>query len=161
MRAPLLILFALLTASACGGSEAPDHSTHEPTTGPTCAYCEMALEPSNAGYGARFLAVDDTEYRFGAIECLAAYLETELSEDVEVASLGVANHDEPEAWLDAGAATFLLGDEIESPMGFGLAAFASRDAAERAQERFDGELLDWTATRDRVRERWGLDSVQR
>jgi len=41
--------------------------------------------------------------------------------------------------------------DIRSPMGSGVASFATREQAETVAERDDGELLDWTGLQERGR----------
>lgn len=52
-------------------------------------------------------------------------------------------------WLQAEQAWYLLSPQIQSPMGWGLAAFQSEAAARQQQASAGGEVLDWTATTKR------------
>ena len=45
--------------------------------------------------------------------------------------------------IDATKATYLISPEIQSPMGAHLAAFASREDAQKIQGEKGGELYDW------------------
>ncbi len=44
-------------------------------------------------------------------------------------------------WVDARDAVYLRSDELHTPMGLGIAAFATRAAAESAQAELGGEVL--------------------
>jgi len=45
--------------------------------------------------------------------------------------------------IDATKATYLISPEIQSPMGAHLAAFASKDEAQKVQAEKGGDLYDW------------------
>jgi copper chaperone NosL len=46
-------------------------------------------------------------------------------------------------WLDAEHAVFLRSDELMTPMGTGVGAYATRDAAMKVQKEHGGELLSF------------------
>jgi copper chaperone NosL len=48
-----------------------------------------------------------------------------------------------EEWLDATEAYFVSSREIHTPMGHGIAAHASRRAAQAMADELHGEVLDW------------------
>ncbi|MFQ5460363.1 MAG: nitrous oxide reductase accessory protein NosL [Anaerolineae bacterium] len=48
-----------------------------------------------------------------------------------------------EEWLDATVAHYVSSDEMETPMGHGLAAFAESADAERMARELSGNVLDW------------------
>jgi copper chaperone NosL len=50
-------------------------------------------------------------------------------------------------WLDAEQAHFLRSDDLRTPMGTGVGAYGTREAAEEAQAEYGGEILDFTALR--------------
>jgi nitrous oxide reductase accessory protein NosL len=57
-------------------------------------------------------------------------------------------HDfDAKAWIPAEDAVFVLGEpkSVKTPMGSGMIAFASREAAEDARRRLGGEVLRFTA----------------
>jgi copper chaperone NosL len=106
-----------------------------------CTHCRMTV--SDARYGAELVSTTGKIYPFDAIECLVAYLE-ESPEASELAhSLWVAAFDEPGTLIAASDAFFLRSDEIQSPMGGGLAAFTTSDARDDALADKGGTGLDW------------------
>jgi copper chaperone NosL len=54
-----------------------------------------------------------------------------------------ANFDRPGEMMDAHSATFLVSDEIPSPMGANLSAFENEAQAQKAQDKFTGKLFTW------------------
>jgi copper chaperone NosL len=51
------------------------------------------------------------------------------------------------AWLDAETAVFLRGETLMTPMGTGVGAYATREAAEKARTEYGGEILAFDAFR--------------
>lgn len=52
-------------------------------------------------------------------------------------------------WIDAKAAFYLFSDSLRTPMGTGVAAFRTREAATRASQTWPGEILDFAEARAR------------
>jgi copper chaperone NosL len=48
-----------------------------------------------------------------------------------------------ETFLDATSAAYVMSDAIRSPMAYGIAAFATRDAADGALGNLGGTVTDW------------------
>jgi len=48
-----------------------------------------------------------------------------------------------ESWLDAASATYVIADAIRSPMAYGLAAAATRVAAEKLASDLGGSVYEW------------------
>lgn len=55
-----------------------------------------------------------------------------------------------EEWIDAPTAFYVLSNQIKTPMGYGIAAFAEESAAKEFAAGVDGKLLSW----DDLRNRW-------
>jgi len=47
------------------------------------------------------------------------------------------------SWVDAGAASYVISPSIKTPMAYGLAALAGKDAAESLSAQQKGRLLTW------------------
>lgn len=133
---PLLALLALL-ASACTIEPQPIHLGAE-----ECGHCRMVI--SERQFAAQALTTKGRAISFDAIECLADWVRTgEEVAAAELHSLWVSDFASPESWLDARDAVFLRSDEVRSPMGAGLTAHASLDAARGYQAELGGDVLDW------------------
>jgi copper chaperone NosL len=106
-----------------------------------CAWCRMTV--SDARYGAVLLTSTGRQQLFDSVECLA---EATLAP-------GPPRRGEPRAWVTdslhpgalvpASVARYLRRDGPGSPMGKGLAAFASVADAEREQRRTGGVTMSW------------------
>lgn len=59
------------------------------------------------------------------------------------AAMYVRDYNSPHTWLAAADAIYLRSDQIKSPMASGIAAFATRAAADSAAVRTHGQILRW------------------
>jgi copper chaperone NosL len=135
-----LIVLALLVplASACEIAPEPVHLGAE-----ECAHCSMLI--SERRYAAQLLTTKGKAYKFDAIECLREFLATGAVSSADVHSLWVTDATLGEGWIRAEDATFLHSAELRTPMGGGLAAYASAADAQVAAARLSGTLMSWQA----------------
>ena len=102
-----------------------------------CAQCGMIV--SDPRFAAAAATADGTMSIFDDIGDLLAYRK---ANQPDWAAIWVHDYDTQE-WLRAEDAWYLLSPGIHSPMGWGIAAFASEDAARARQGELGGELLRW------------------
>jgi copper chaperone NosL len=136
-----LLLVTLVVLAACGGpaTPAPAKIRFGETT---CAECGMII--SQAKYASSFAyAESEGRYKslpFDDIGDMLAHLRTHP----ELIPAGVWVHDyDSEEWINAETAYFVESSAIKSPMGHGLAAFASKSAAEQFAAEIGGQFFDW------------------
>mgnify|MGYP005852889093 CR=1 FL=1 len=103
----------------------------------TCAQCGMII--SDPRFAAAAATADGTVTLFDDIGDLLAYRK---ANQPAWAAIWVHDYDTQE-WLRAEDAWYLLGPGVRSPMGWGIAAFASEEAARARQGELGGELLRW------------------
>jgi copper chaperone NosL len=53
-------------------------------------------------------------------------------------------------WTEASKATYLISPRIKSPMGAGLAAFSTSEAAAKARGEHGGEVYDWPKLKEKL-----------
>jgi copper chaperone NosL len=111
-----------------------------------CGHCRMVI--SDLQFTAQALTTKGKSFRFDAIECLAEWVTGDEVPEETLHSTWVADFDDPESWLSTEEAYFLRSDQIRSPMGAGLTAYASADAAEARRAEFGGEVLRWREVRE-------------
>jgi copper chaperone NosL len=96
-----------------------------------CAHCRMLV--SDLAFAAAFRTAEGEEWVFDEIGCMLR--------ELPAVGARVWVHDfETEEWLDGEKAIFLRSESIETPMGGGIVAFSTREAAER----YEGEILPLT-----------------
>jgi copper chaperone NosL len=101
---------------------------------------------SDPRFAAAAVTADGTVTLFDDIGDLLAY-----RKENRPSWVAIWVHDyETQEWLRAEDAWYLLAPGIRSPMGWGLAAFATEEAASARQAELGGELLRWNelSTRD-------------
>ena len=140
-------LFFVLLTLALVACAAP---TVDPSTPPEIVYgedvCDRCGMIINDERFAASVVVETApkEYEhllFDDIGDMFAYTQEE-GEHVKIVSYFV--HDfNSKAWLDARSANFVKAGSLQTPMGFGLAAFAERAEAEIQAQTWQGEVLDF------------------
>jgi len=127
-----LFLFALLSLSllaACGGgpdlNEPPDVRYGEDV----CERCLMII--NEARYAAAYVTPDGEPRLFDDIGGMAAHIDEALEGGAleDGAVFWVHDYD-TEEWLKAEEAFYVESEELATPMGFGIVAFADRERAE-------------------------------
>ena len=108
---------------------------------PVCAYCRMLIE--HADYGGQIEAADGRRLVYDAIECMAAAVLTDSVAPSTLRTITVTDFGAPHAAIGAGRAVFLHCPSLESPMGLGLSAHATRETAHAAQGARAGRTFDW------------------
>lgn len=91
-----------------------------------CEACGMIISDPRYAAAARQGA---TAYRYDDIGCLVGHSGQAL---VGREATGYVHDADSHEWLDAGAAVFVRSPAIRTPMGFGLAAYPTPEAAHRA-----------------------------
>jgi copper chaperone NosL len=138
----LLLLSLLLLAGCPGGEPKPIDIVLDEDS---CAVCRMAV--SQQRFASEIVKTDGTAFYFDDIGCLI-----EMSRNAGVPEgAGVFFVDfNSNLWLDAETAQFLHAKSLPSPMGYGLAAFASRAEAETAAAEWPGKIMGW----EQLKQEW-------
>jgi copper chaperone NosL len=131
-----LVLASAFLILACGGQEAAPIFWGEDA----CHYCKMTLVQK--GFAAQRVSTTGKVLKYDAIECL---LQDEKTAPLRAGErVYVSDWSRPETpFLSAEEAFFLSGENVASPMGGGLAAFASADSVRAFQEGLGGEIMTW------------------
>lgn len=108
-----------------------------------CTHCRMTV--SDTKFGAELVTKTGKAHPFDSIECLAAYLKANPDDATGAQGVYVTDFAAPGTLIPAASAFFLRSDGVQSPMGAGLAAFATAAARDDARARLGGEALAWDA----------------
>ncbi len=136
MRNLFLILFmALGVLTSCDKTpQAISYGEDE------CDFCRMGIvDPTHA---AQVVTKKGRNYKFDATECMIDFLRTEIDEE-EMLHVLSANLKEPGTLISAYDATYIVSENIPSPMGAFLSALSSKEAAEALQKESGGKLYTW------------------
>ena len=104
-----------------------------------CHYCRMTIVDKL--HAAEIVTQKGKIYKFDATECMIHFLDEFDTSTIELFLSN--NYTNPEALIDATQATFLISENIPSPMGAFLSAFKTREEAKRIQEKKSGDIYTW------------------
>lgn len=105
-----------------------------------CHYCNMTIVDRQ--HASQVVTTKGKAYKYDAIECMVHSLNDELK-DTEIALYLTADFNQPGQLMDATMASYLVSDQISSPMGANLSAFENEKAAQKGKEKFTGEVFSW------------------
>jgi copper chaperone NosL len=104
-----------------------------------CHFCKMTIV--DKVHAAEIVTTKGKIYKFDATECMINFIDD--FDSTEIALYLSNNYTEPEVLIDATKATFLISENISSPMGAFLSAFKNRADAENSQAEKTGVLYTW------------------
>ncbi len=105
-----------------------------------CELCKMTI--MDRKFGAAAANNKGKIVKFDSGECMVNYLKSERK--IAAEKFLIINYAMPETLIDATTAYFLQGGEVKSPMGGRLAAFSTKEEAEKFQKELSGNLLTWS-----------------
>lgn len=132
----LPLLFIFLTASSCTPSPEPIRFGTD-----QCELCKMTI--SDQRFGAEIVVKTGKAYKFDSIECMVNYLRTRQLDSASVALLLVTDFLSPGTLIDAKSAVYLRSEQVPSPMGADVSAYATSAAALALQLQHGGDVLSW------------------
>ncbi|SRR5690554_4500875 len=104
-----------------------------------CDFCKMTIVDQI--HGAEIVTDKGKVYKFDAIECMIDF-KSEMSK--EQPQLFLINHyHTPQELISAENATYLISENLPSPMGEFITAFKSRSEAEETHKELGGKLYTW------------------
>lgn len=132
----LLIALAtmLIAVSACSNKP---HEIHYGSD--ECAHCQMVIMDEE--FATQIVTKTGKAFKFDSIECLAAYIK---DQETSVSDQTLWVHDfSTSEWLNANEAIFVKSEVIKSPMGMGLLALNSNEAAKNHITQYPGKIVGW------------------
>ncbi len=131
-----ILLLLLLAASCADELLAPAKLSPGEDS---CAHCRMAV--SQIEFAAQCVSAGLNPKFYDDVGCLVLDLGNLPEETSKV--LYVADF-ETHDWLDVNVAHFVMSKNIESPMGYGIAAFADASRASQLANTGEGQLLNFS-----------------
>ena len=105
-----------------------------------CDFCKMSIV--DAQHGAELVSSKGKVFKFDAIECLIGY--SKEKEGTQFAFELVNDYSTPKELIDAKQSTFLISENLSSPMGANLTAFGNKKNAEEMLKAKGGKLFSWS-----------------
>ncbi|WP_431163902.1 nitrous oxide reductase accessory protein NosL [Flagellimonas beolgyonensis] len=136
MKKQLLpLLLTLVLSISCTIAPKPIDYGHV-----ACHYCSMTIVDKQ--HAAQLVTTKGKVLDFDAVECMMNQLK---ETDTSTIALFLANDfDNPGELIDATKATYLISENIPSPMGAYLSAFDEEGAAKFVLDANGGQLLSWS-----------------
>lgn len=126
--------YALVTLSSCN-SEPPVIVFGKDY----CEFCKMTIMDKK--FGAEMMNKKGKAIKFDSGECMVGYINAD--KDFDAYKTLIVNYSNPGELIDAEKSFFLHGGDVNSPMGGQLAAFKTREDAEKIQKELQGEIVLW------------------
>ena len=128
------LLCLLLTLNSCEIKPAPINFGTD-----SCNFCKMTIVDQQ--HAAQYVTDKGKQFKFDAVECMLNDLSERGMGNIKL--MLVSDYGRPGTMTDAAGATYLISEEIKSPMGANLSSFASHSKAEETLKTHDGVLFTW------------------
>lgn len=119
-----------------------------------CEFCRMTVVDKT--HAAQIVTNKGKNFKFDATECMIHYLQSEAAES-DMLHILSANYLEPGVLIDVKEATFIISENIPSPMGAYLSAIGSKEKAKALQQENGGDLYTWKELKEVFSERPSYD----
>lgn len=106
-----------------------------------CDYCQMTI--SDNRYGAELLTAKGRVYKFDDLHCMKGFADDEVVEKDQIHSMWIVDFSNPEQLIKAESSFLLHNDELKSPMGSNIAAFATEEKRNEIHSEHSGKTLTW------------------
>jgi len=128
------LICLLFTVSSCEVKPVPINFGTD-----SCHFCKMTIVDQQ--HAAQYVTKKGKQFKFDAVECLL----NDLSENGlnQLALLLVSDYSNPGEMTDAKQATYLITEEIKSPMGANLSSFGDQADAQSTFNTHGGKLYSW------------------
>lgn len=134
LKALLFIVFTAVSIESCN-NETPKINFGKDM----CAFCKMTVIDEK--FGALLINNKGKTLCFDCSECMVNYMK--MDKDFHPEKILTIDYCNPRILIDAEKAHYLHGENIKSPMGGNIAAFKTREDAERFQKTLQGDLILW------------------
>lgn len=135
-----LLILLLIIVAGCSSGPQPINYGNE-----LCHHCKMTI--SDSRFGSELVTDKGKAFKYDAIECMLMDLPNHSGETY---TLYVSDFLNPGKLIPAKSATFLISQEIPSPMGVFVSGYGSEEDARGQQQQFGGNLFDLEALKNHL-----------
>jgi len=111
-----------------------------------CVFCKMNIV--DKAHSAQYVSTKGRQFKYDAIECLVR--DFHRGEVMQTAMTLVANYAEPGMMIPAETASYIISEQIKSPMGANLSAVPDEPAARKLTDEFGGQIFDWITLQEEL-----------
>ncbi|HQD11928.1 MAG TPA: nitrous oxide reductase accessory protein NosL [Chitinophagales bacterium] len=106
-----------------------------------CEYCKMTL--TDPRFAAELLTKKGRVYKFDDIHCLLLFRKSDAVTPDNIKDEYLSDYSGDHAFVNVKTSLLLQSDELRSPMGGNIAAFAKQDSLQKVQDNFKGQIVSW------------------
>jgi len=132
----LYLLGTIIFVSACSVEPVPIEYGKD-----ACHFCKMNIVDKQ--HAAEYVTKKAKAYKFDAVECLLNELKTKNMDDIQL--ILVNTYDKPGNFAIAEQSTYLISENLPSPMGAFITAFENKETAIAVQKEKEGNIYKWQA----------------
>lgn len=129
-------LIGLLLIQSCSKGPQPIAFGKE-----ACYFCKMVI--SDKRFGAELITKKQKIYKFDDAHCIASFLKSNYLSNEQIAEVYLVDYAQNGQLIQAEQSFLLKSEELRSPMGGNVAAFASTDSLLKLQAMLHGEQIRW------------------
>ena len=135
MKNIFILIFVLFLTVSCTVEESPINYGKD-----ACNFCKMNIVDRQ--HAAEIVTKKGKAFKYDAIECMVR--EIKEKDENEIAHFLINNYTAPGKLVDAVSATYLISENLPSPMGANLTGFNNKEDAEIVLKEKNGTLYTWT-----------------
>jgi len=113
-----------------------------------CYTCKMGVV--DIKFGNEIITKKGKVFKFDDIGCMIRYLKSASIEQKDIAQTVVINYEKKDEFLDVSKASFVVSEELRSPMNFNTAAFTNIEEATKFLAGKSGKILNWNEIYTRI-----------
>lgn len=110
-----------------------------------CHFCKMTIVDQQ--HAAQYVTQKGKQFKYDAIECLLNELSETGSDNVGIVL--ISDYINPGVMTDAKSATYLISEEIKSPMGAFLSGFSQENQAKEFVKSDNDTIYSWHAIKEK------------
>jgi copper chaperone NosL len=131
----LVLLCISLVLTSCAIEQSPIDYGKD-----ACYYCKMNIVDKQ--HAAEIVTDKGKPYKYDAIECMMQDIK-ERENEIKIELFLITDYSTPGKLVDALNSTYLISENLPSPMGANLTGFEKKEDALEKQKEKDGAIYSW------------------
>lgn len=113
-----------------------------------CYSCKMGIIDKK--YGGEIITKKRKAYKFDDVICMVRFLKSGAIKEEEIKQTLVIDFERENNFVNVDNASFLISNELKTPMSSNMGAFATEEAAKKFKTGKEGQLLKWAEVCNRI-----------